>query len=139
MNLITDRTQQDVLLETPKGQYGPEDLNRVENAVAALAQNKKIFGDAFRLETKTDWERTSVFSPDKWPTQSQMERYLNNVYRLCEALEMQVVLPVTMQRLTWEGANQIEQALLQAQTRIEVVLQTLRYSGEIFAGEENYL
>lgn len=139
MNLITDRTRQDVTLQTPKGQYGLEDLNRVEKAVAELVKMARALDVHCPLQIKTDWGRPGEFVPEQWPTRQQMDRYLHNIYRLCEAVEVKAGLPVTMEKLTWQGANQIEQALMLVHTRIVAVLQAFRYSGEFFAGEENIL
>ncbi len=136
MNLITDRTENDVLRGTAKGKYTAEDLNRVENAVAelyALAKNLDIYPVG---TIKTDWNPWALFSPETWPTQSQMARYLANITHLCEGLKAAEGLPTTMENLTWERANNIEKALLLAYPRIQNTIQIFRYSGEIFAGEE---
>lgn len=136
MNLITDRTAEDVLQGTPKGKYTTEDLNRVEQAVAELYALAKEL-DIYPVGTiKTDWEPTALFSPDAWPTQSQMQRYLANITHLCAAVELAAGLPSTMENLTWEGANCIEEALLLAYPRIQNAIRIFQYSGEIFAGEE---
>lgn len=139
MKLITDRTQADVLLGTEKGRYSAEDLNRVEQAVAELCTIAKGLDVSGITQIKTDWPHCGAFAPDRWPTQSQMARYLGNIHRLCEAVEVTAELPRSMEDLTWEGANQMEQALLLTYTRIQNILQIFRYSGEIFAGEENEL
>ena len=138
MNLITDRTKADVLLGKAKGQYTYEDLNRVESAVADLVALAKAL-DAPSLEIKTDWGMPGAFSSDSWPTVSQMERYLGNVNRLCTAVEVAAKLPISMEDLNWEGANQLERALLAVETRIYYIIEAFRYSGEIFAGEESGL
>ena len=136
MNLITDRPAEDVLQGTPKGKYTTEDLNRVEQAVAELYALAKEL-DIYTVGTiKTDWNPTALFSPESWPTQSQMQRYLANITHLCKALELAYGLPATMENLTIDGANNIEKALLQAYSRIENALQIFCYSGEVFAGEE---
>lgn len=139
MQLVTDRTYTDVLMGNQKGCYGPEDLNRVEQAVAELAAIAQALDVQGEFVIKTDWALPSVFSPDSWPTATQMRRYLDNVHRLCSAVELAADLPTTMEKLTWEGANRIEQALEQTHTRIHNILQTFQFSGEIFAGEERYL
>lgn len=137
MNLVTDRTKADVLLGTKKGQYGVEDLNRVEQAVAMLAALTKSLGICYEPVVKTDWSLPGSFSAAEWPTRQQMMRYLGNVRSLCDKLEIETDIPHTMEALTWDGANRIEQALLLAYARIQDVLQIFRYSGEFCAGEEN--
>ena len=139
MKLITDRTQADVLLGTEKGRYSVADLNRVEQAVAELSLLAKELDIYPGADTKTDWELPGIFSASKWPTKEQMTRYLGNVYLLCDSMEIAAGLPLSMEQFTWEGANQIENALMLAYDRIQNILQTFYYSGEIFAGEENEL
>jgi len=136
MNLITDRTAEDVLQGTPKGKYCAEDLNRVESAVAALYEAAEAMGVAPPGEFKTDWQSEALFSPKTWPTQRQMQRYLANITHLCEAVELAKGLPTTMENLTWQDANAIESALLGVYPRIVNTLRIFQYSGEIFAGEE---
>ena len=137
MNLITDRTQADVLLGNEKGHYGYDDLNRVEKAVEQLCSIAQKLDSHLALNVKTDWTAQGAFSPQSWPAQSQMHRYLENVRTLCNALAITADLPQTMEKLDWHGANQIEQALQTAHLRIQGVLQTYHYSGECYAGEEN--
>ena len=136
MNLITDRTAEDVLQGTSKGKYTTEDLNRVEQAVEELYALAKEL-DIYPVGTiKTDWNPTKLFSSDAWPTQSQMQRYLANITHLCKAVQTASGLPATMENLTWGRANSIEEALLLAYPRIQNAIQIFQYSGEIFAGEE---
>lgn len=90
--------------EAAKGAYNYTDLNRVETAVAELAE---MIG--LTLTTKTDWTLWDV------PVQSEMERYLGNVVALRDACPGDVVfpeLPDSMNYLTHEGANNIEKVLL---------------------------
>ena len=139
MQLVTDRTLSDVVQGNAKGQYSAADLNRVEQAVAELADIAKAIGVQHGFVVKLDWGLPGAFSADQWPTATQMRRYLDNVYRLCQAVELAAELPGSMEKLTWEGANQIEKALELVYTRIQSILQAIRYSGELFAGEENYI
>lgn len=136
MQLITDRTEADVLLGTQKGRYGCSDLNRVEGAVAALLPRLLPLDIRLLLQTKTDWAFCDAFSAENWPVKSQMRRYLLNVQSLCAALGLQPELPESMEQLSFTGANQIEQALLLAERHIAAVQNTFRYSGDVFAGEE---
>lgn len=136
MNLITDRTESDVIMGTAKGQYGAADLNRVEAAVAYLSLTAKSFVATENLSVKTDWGLPGPFSSSSWPTKSQMNRYLNNVKKLCGTVGISAKLPASMENLTWEGANQIEKALLAVQEYVLKNFGGFRYSGEFFAGEE---
>lgn len=184
--LITDRTEPDVAyakelsgkgldgmsdaeksewLSGLKGSYTVSDLNRVESAVAYLADtlrtlpdilkeyaaSKGVAWDAFfdvpydplacDLTTKIDWSISDV------PTSVQMERYLSNVVVLREALSFDTIdLPDSMVNLNWQGANAIEKALkgldesisaFDAKTKFNLdnTASVWIYSGEIYASE----
>lgn len=136
IDLITDRTEADVLSGGIAGGYSYNDLNRVEEAVQfldLLAQDLDIHLD---LLTKTDWGPPEEFSAETWPVDSQMARYLGNVKALCTSMNLDVPLPATMRFLTVEGANNIERALEKVCEHIQNIIQTYQYSGELFAGEE---
>lgn len=125
LEFVTDRTQSHVNLlkrlskipyssmttsqqaqwydEAAKGAYNYADLNRVETAVAALS---KALG--LGLVTKTDWTKWDV------PTVADMERYIGNVVAIRDACPWDLALPsipATMNRLSYEGANNIEKLL----------------------------
>lgn len=156
MNFVTDRTEADVLLKNEKGRYDYTDLNRVEQDVQELMELANQSGFSFDLKTKTDWARPGKFSPETWPTESQMKRYLDNVWALVnEFLKSPIYysgtlqspniaiaakttpdLPTTMQNLTWDGANQIEKALDLVHFRIRGIIDNWRYAGEIFSGDD---
>lgn len=106
-----------------KGAYNYRDLNRVETAVAELAEMLDL-----ALHTKTDW--------GLWdnPTQSQMERYLGNVVSIRNACPSSIAfptLPDRMNGLNYEMANNIEKTLVLAYRFADSVYR----SGELFAGE----
>lgn len=139
MELITNRTEADVLLGNAKGTYGYTDLNRVEQAVAELCSLATRLDIHKNLTIKTDWGLPGTFSADTWPTAEQMARYLGNVHALCDALSLETNLPETMAHLTFVGANEIENALLSAYHRVQGIFNTYQFSGEIYAGEENVI
>ena len=139
MEFVFDRTESDVLLGNEKGRYTYQDLNRVETAVAILCQLAEKLDIHLGLYTKTNWAEPGLFSADSWPTESQMRRYLQNVHRLCDALDLSCALPVSMAKLDWEGANSIEEALAAALVRIQRIINTYQYSGELIAGEEQVI
>ena len=137
INLVTDRTEADSLLGTAKGQYNADDLNRVESAVAELCDLALSVGVALDLVTKTDWSLPGDFQASDWPTESQMRRYIGNVTALCDAFSVvNGSLPNSMSRLTWAGANAIEESLVAVYSRVQGTLDAYRYSGEFYAGEE---
>lgn len=139
ISFITDRTEADVLLGNAKGRYDYTDLNRVENDVVELVKLAKEANIHFSLQVKTDWARPGIFSQETWPTQSQMERYLRNVWTLATEFAAQAGLPDSMQSLDWEAANHIEAALELVHIRLQGILTSYLYSGELYAGEENAL
>ena len=148
-----------------KGAYDASDLNRVESAVAYLAEllvslpielkeyaaSKGVAFDAFfdvpydaatyALTTKTDWDELDS------PTPIQMVRYIKNVKALRSALDYATSdLPVSMDNLTIDGANAIEKALKGLDEAISAFAEKTKlnldntasvwiYSGEIYASE----
>ena len=148
-----------------KGAYNASDLNRVESAVEYLAQvlrelpqeirnyaaEKGVAWDrffdvpyeptAYNPQVKKDWTQTAIQTPQ------DMERYLNNVVLLRNALTFDTdTLPASMEKLTIEGANAIERALVNldaaiillrgdTQTLIDNTAAAWFYSGEIYADE----
>ena len=113
------------ILATPatKGAYNYSDLNRVERAVIEILNSTGLDG----IETKIErWRMWDV------PIASEMERYLNNIKIIRNAfLSEDHPLPNSMNYLTFEDANNIEEVLLKAWATLEASL----HSGEIFCGE----
>jgi len=130
MELIKDRTWADVTQGTEKGFYGSGDMNRVEQAVEQIGSHFPALGIGLRLTTRTDW------TPETRPERAELERYLANVAAIRDALSPGLPLPESMSYLTWLGANQIEQALQQADTTARNIMCSWRYSGQLYAGEE---
>ena len=133
MELIYDRTKEDVILGTPKGNYGWEDLNRVEKTVQFLTQELQKLDISLNLQTKTDWSLPG----EDWPTLPQMQRYLENVKMVLKVLQLIQPVPQSMEQLDYQGANQIEYALAVAEERMRAICNTFQFSGECIAGEEN--
>ncbi len=133
--LITDRTQEDVLLQNSKGIYGAADLNRVESAVKELSELAVFLDVRLSPVIKTDWALTGYPSANT-PTESQMQRYLDNIRSLCQAVEVHYSLPATMGRLGYREANDIEASLLLAERRIREIISCFRFSGELYSGDD---
>ena len=152
MNLITDRTLQDVYrwkeLKTKgyanmtdaekaewtscKGAYNYTDLNRVEAAVRVIAEKLNALDIPVSVTTKSDWTNKDL------PTRSDMERYLNNVHLLRSAssgLYQAPKPPSTMEKLDYIGANDIEKTLLYINNWAEGMKETQKYAGEFYGGE----
>lgn len=185
--MITDRTQDDVdrveglaaksydaMSDTEKaewdgemkGAYNASDLNRVETAVAYIAEQLVAMPDELKkyaadllvawtdlfaqpynaqdyadMATKTDWATSDT------PRSDSMARYLSNVALLQTAFDADYpTLPDSMDSLTFDGANAIEQILAIIDAKInderayrEMLINNTAsawfYSGEIYANE----
>ena len=111
-DLITDRTG--------PGSYDWRDYNRVQDAAVYLQDLLTAAGYAVKIVPMPTWSRGD---------------YLANVRRLRDVLAMEVTLPGTMARLTWQGANAIEEALRQMEVLLGNMAQAWFYSGDLFCGE----
>lgn len=136
MELITDRTESDVLLGNEKGIYSYTDLNRVENSIGMLVEQFSQLGIGEILIVKTDWAKPGNFSASEWNTETQMRRYLDNVKKIKNLFPISIRLPDSMDKLNWAGANNIEIVLQTALVRVHGIKSIYRYSGEVYAGEE---
>jgi len=147
---VTDRTQDDVLrakelnakgwenmteaertewLNGLKGAYNVSDLNRVGHNVACLAEVLADLGHIVSVSPKTDWTAEDI------PTQAQMATYLNNVKALKDGFYGTIDLPETMDKLTVEGANNIERLLCEIEQNIRNLIEAWFYCGELYCGE----
>ena len=184
--LITNRTQADVdrvrllskkgvgamtqselseFLSDMRGAYNAADLNRVESAVAYLAD----FLRSIPAETKEYAESIGVawdelfdtpYNPDtivltvktNWgaldvPCSGDLERYLSNVAFLQASISVESeTLPESIEKLSWDGANAIERVLFDIDIGAKELLAALKqkidntkaaafFSGEVFSGE----
>ena len=130
--LVTDRSAADVAAKNEKGTYNAADLNRVSEAVAYLRPIFTEFGYAVDdIELRT-WAENEL------PRASEMAAYLASVKDLDGHFAYAnnlVRLPVSMARLTHEGANNIEKFLAEIHAAFERMAQAWYYSGEIYSGE----
>ena len=120
-DLITDRTG--------PGSYDWRDYNRVQDAAVYLQDLLTAAGYAVKIVPMPTWSRADI------PTPEQLGDYLANVRRLRDVLAMEVTLPGTMARLTWQGANAIEEALRQMEVLLGNMAQAWFNSGDLFCGE----
>lgn len=131
LNLITDRTQNDVKYVTTirnkiidgsitsselvewnnglKGSYNYTDLNRVGNAVSTIVAELNDVGYIIMLNPKTDWALGDI------PTPAQMTTYLSNIVAIKSILDLDKALPSSMNKISYEDANHIEELLLEAE------------------------
>ena len=95
-----------------KGAYNYSDLNRVERAVAEIADKM-----GFVLATKTDWAMWDI------PRESDMTRYLGNISAIRQRIPAGndvPPVPTTMNNFTYEEANAIETILSVAYNTLTV-------------------
>lgn len=151
--LITDRTAYDVFrwkelrnkgwqamtdeeksewLSALKGAYNYIDFNRVESAVEYVAAKLAAAGYAFNPKTKTDWKMTDL------PTKEDMERYFGNVAELrslIQPLPTTPQAPTTKTKFTHDGANNLEQIILDVGNLTEKMYEAWYYAGDLICGE----
>lgn len=130
--LVTDRSAADVAAKNEKGTYNAADLNRVSEAVAYLRPNFAEFGYA------VDDSELRTWAENELPKASEMAAYLSSVKDLdghfVYANNM-VKLPVSMARLTHEGANNIEKFLAEIHAAFDRMARAWYFADEIYSGE----
>lgn len=151
---VTDRTQADVRrlavltskgwaamsdaekaewLAGMKGAYNHTNLNRVGHNADYLAGLLIQYGYAVSITPKTDWAVGDI------PDASEMAVYLANITALKAAFYGTVVLPGTMDSLTWDGANRIELLLAEIDLNIKHMIASWRYCGAAVCGDGGIL
>lgn len=130
---LTSEEQSQWLSEGVKGAYNAVDFNRVETAVQTLASELTELGFPVSVITKTNWLLRDI------PTEPLMIRYLQNVERIRNAVEVFAEItpepPASMQHLDYDGANRIEQVLQGVEQWTNGMRNDRRYTGESFCGE----
>lgn len=154
MNLITDRTSQDVArwrelhdkglsAMSPaervewsgqmKGRYNHTDMNRVENAVKSLSDRMFDLGYlSTKLTVKTDWVESDS------PTHDDFARYFGNVKILRDSVAVYgstPFAPTVNTKLDHNRANDLEKILLDIDEITSGVSKSWYYAGELFSGE----
>lgn len=132
LNLITDRTQTDVANGTKKGYYNAEDLNRVDAAVAYIRDRLNENGYDIKSDPYASWEESDI------PTKPQMQEYLDNVEKIRASIVLPTgtpVTPETMERLNYIRANDIEKILETVDRMLTNSIESMWFSGELYAGE----
>ena len=153
MNLITDRTGQDVdrvkylaekawqdmtaeeraeWISPMKGSYNYTDFNRVEEAVAYVAGRLKAFGYLLLLPVTRSWSAEDV------PTEKDLARYFSNVALLRNAISVWASTPVAPNSINDFGAaeaNALEQILIDVDLVLTRISQAWFYSGDFYSAE----
>lgn len=131
LDLITDRTEADVREHTKKGVYNANDLNRVSTAAAYVRKLLVKYGYLCGSDVRADWETNEI------PRRSEMDQHLASVTDLdvIRYAAERIILPASMDALTWEDANAIEAFLLSCGRAAERIPLSWMYCGEIGCGE----
>lgn len=121
-----------------KGAYNYTDLNRVGEATAYLAEQFTAYGYSVTVNPKTDW------MDEDSPTASQLEQYLNDlsaVRNVFSVIQGTPNVPSTMNKLTYQTANDIEKILENTGIIINRILASFKRSGQFtfWCGNENVL
>lgn len=130
--LVTDRTPADVAARNSKGTYNHGDLNRVGEALRYLADLLNGYGYDIQVTAKQDWTENDA------PSAGQMAQYLADLAAVRGALavmEETPPVPETMEKLTWQTANSIEQILRDVDVLLTNMMAAWFYSGEVYSGE----
>ena len=151
-HLITDRTAQDVdrvrvlaakawqdmsaeerteWLSPMKGSYNYTDLNRVEEAVAYVAERLSKYSYLSFLPTTRIWSATDIL------TASDLSKYLNNVAMLRRAITVWASTPAVPSGNGFGSneANDLEQILVDVDLVLTRISQAWFYPGDLYAAE----
>lgn len=128
IELITDRSAEDVRRGTAKGFYNASDLNRVEAALAELAPLLAQEGYYVQPVYHGTWTLGDL------PTQNQLAQYLGNVRQVAATFVEDERLPHSMAGLDYQKANAIENVLVLARTLLPEMQAAYRPSGTFYAG-----
>lgn len=120
-SLVTDRTQADVDAWNTKGMYTEVDLNRVGIAIQYVFDKLNAVGYAPNVNPKVDWTEDDHMSP------YQASVYLHDLVEMRSQYAMLPTtpnVPKTMENLTYQKANDIEQILLDVYDQYLTMLTT---------------
>lgn len=132
LDLIFDRTAEDVAQGTDKGYYRHTDLNRVQAAVLAVRARYLDMGyNAVPLPSFRTWAENDI---PRWP---QMDAYIRAVRSLDGLIPVPDApfLPQSPDRLDYVGANAIEKFLFLMDDSADRIAGAWFYSDEVFSGE----
>lgn len=129
--LVFDRTQSDVTNRTERGSYGAADLNRVGAAANYIRGMLSAYGYTVGAAFREDWTDNDI------PRQSDMAAYISGLVRLRDSLRFSDAvppLPASMERFTFDAANQIENMLSDLGRAVEDIPVTWFEAGMIEGG-----
>lgn len=127
---IIDRALSDIQNMTQKGHLNAEDLNRIEGNTQYLHEVLLAYGYSQNPTTKTDWVMSD------FPYVDEMERVRLSVAEIISGYYSQTTtVPSSIESLTWQKLNDLENVLLQVKEMIARMEQSFRYSGTFNAGQ----
>lgn len=131
-DLVFDRTQADVAAKNEKGTYNAADLNRVGEAVRYISGRLLSIGYSVSVNPKTDWAVNDI------PRQSQIAAYFADLHALKNIRTLPVIkpdIPSGGRKLSFAGANNIEQYLYNLGAAEESIRANYVYAGDVYGGE----
>ena len=133
-SLITDRTAADVSNRTAKGLYNATDINRVSEAILAVAADLNAAGYTVTLPggIRTDWAIGDL------PTASDLQPIAGGLAAIREAATWAdgwPDVPSTLDRLGYESANNMEELLLLVDADVQRIAAAFYFAGDLIAGE----
>lgn len=133
LDLVTDRTLDDVVRRTKKGVYNASDINRVSAAAHRVRTVLAPLGYSTPEVSEYRWAVNEI------PTAEEMAAHHASVIGqdVINYSQNKIVLPQSLSRLTHEGANNIERFLLLCGEAAERIPEAYIYSDEIYGGEYN--
>lgn len=132
-NLVFDRTQNDVEMDTPKSYYRYKDLKRVETWCEYLANLLTSYSYPVSVIVKKNWT-VSDKSND-----NDMERIRGNIDAIKTVFHAYTDIPENLNYMTIEKANAIEKILYEIYSLIRNMGNEFRYSNTFCSGESEGL
>lgn len=125
----TQSERDEYLLASMRGAYNASDLNRVGQACAYLYDLISGYGYDIPgyVPLRTDWTLYDV------PTQSEMSTYINTIRSFKSLWSAITDVPVNMDNISYDDANNIERLLREVYKQIELVSSIYIRSGALNA------
>lgn len=131
---MTDAERQEWDSADMKGAYNASDVNRVGAVLNYLLDRYKttgyLRGNEFVM--RTDWTEAEM------PTAADFTAYIKAIKTIHDAMAQKSTTPLVPRdtgSLDYQGANDIEQILLDIEDLINKMLKSRYYMGELFSGE----
>lgn len=119
-----------------KGTYNYTDLNRIEEWTEYIAEQLILYGYNVDITTNiilVDW------TMEDFPTKIAMRIIRNNVQKLKDAFIAFTNVPDSLEKMTYQKANDLEKVLHELDTLINNMIASFYYSGTFYSGESEGL